>query len=51
VKIGIGVPKRNLQNSLTIKCVKNCDENTDQALFLIDVGMGKKSWIGRWNGE
>jgi len=49
--IGLVVPKRNLKNSLTIKCVKNCDENIDQALFLIDVGMGKKSWTNRWNGE
>jgi len=49
--IDLVVPKRNLQNSLVIKCVKNCDENTDQALFLIDVGMGKKSWTDGWHGE
>jgi hypothetical protein len=49
--IDLVVPKRNLQNSLAIKCVKNCDENTDKALFLIDVGMGKKSWTDRWHGE
>lgn len=49
--IDLVVPKRNLQNSLAIHCVKNCYENTDQARFLINVGMGKKSWTGRWNGE
>jgi len=49
--IDLEVPKRNLQNSLTIKCVENCYENIDRARFLIDVGMGKKSWTDGWNGE
>ena len=43
------VPKRNLRSLLRIKCVEDCDD-TDDALYLIDVGIGKKSWYA-WDGE
>ena len=37
-----GVPKRNLRSLLRIKCVEDCDD-TEDALYLIDVGIGRKS--------
>ncbi|MDB5747754.1 MAG: hypothetical protein JWP72_2602 [Massilia sp.] len=43
------VPKRNLRSLLRIKCVEDCDD-ADDALYLIDVGIGKKSWYA-WDGE
>lgn len=45
----LDVPKRNLRSLLRIKCVENCDD-PDDALFLVDVGIGKKSWY-TWDGE
>lgn len=45
----LDVPKRNLRSLLRIKCVEDCDD-PDDALFLVDVGIGKKSWY-TWDGE
>jgi len=45
----LDVPKRNLRSLLRIKCVENCDD-PDDALYLVDVGIGKKSWYA-WDGQ
>lgn len=45
----LDVPKRNLRSLLRIKCVEDCDD-ADDALYLIDVGIGKKTWYA-WDGE
>jgi hypothetical protein len=45
----LDVPKRNLRSLLRIKCVDDCDD-ADDALYLVDVGIGKKSWYA-WDGE
>jgi hypothetical protein len=45
----LDVPKRNLRSLLRIKCVEDCDD-ADDALYLVDVGLGKKSWYA-WDGE
>lgn len=49
--ISLGVPKKNLDVMLRMKCFDNCDkQDADKALFLIDVGVGAKS-LNHWNGE
>ena len=45
----LDVPKRNLRSLLRIKCVEHCDD-PDDALYLVDVSIGKKSWY-TWDGQ
>lgn len=43
------VRKRNLRSPLRIQCMDDCDD-PDDALYLVDVGLGKESWYA-WGGE